>query len=82
MLRVNDVNHDLLVLICTNMPNELKPCLLDSISLIYPNLLKHTDSKAEGNTDAFFHAIHFDWYNRYTTGVSPIFISMRSSLIH
>jgi hypothetical protein len=72
MLRVNDIHHGLLALICTNMPHELKSILLDAISLIYPHLLKRVDSKAEGNTDSFYHAIHFDWYNRYTTGVGFI----------
>ena len=70
LLRINDVNQNLLSLICTNMPHHLKSNLLDIIFLIYPELLKRMESEAEGNSNTFYHAIHFDWYNRYTTGVS------------
>lgn len=72
ILRINDVSQDLLALVCTNMPDVLKSHLLDAVRLIYPSLIKHTESEAEGNTDSFFHALHFDWYNRYSTLVRVV----------
>ncbi len=72
ILRMNDTNHNLLTLLCSNMPIKFTHNLLDTIQLLYPDLLRYIDSGAMGNTDDFFHAIHFDWYNRYFTSVGPI----------
>jgi len=52
------------------MPDKFTSNPLDAILLIYPDLLRRVDSEAEGNSDGFFYAIHFDWYNRYMTSVS------------
>ncbi|KAF6748059.1 hypothetical protein DFP72DRAFT_1146906 [Ephemerocybe angulata] len=64
VVRINDKNNDLVVLLLANMPLELRTIALDSIRSIFPGAVKHQDSKTANNS---FPAFHFDMYNRYST---------------
>jgi hypothetical protein len=55
------------------MPNSLRSSLLNRYRSSLPGHLQHVDSaEDEGPTTTCGQAIHFDWYNRYSTLVSLI----------
>lgn len=55
------------------MPTPLRSTLLDRYHSSLPGHLRHVDTaQDEGPETSFAQAIHFDWYNRYSTLVSLI----------
>jgi hypothetical protein len=55
------------------MPDNLRSTLLDRYRASLPGHLQHTDTaNDEGPETSLSQAIHFDWYNRYSTLVSLI----------
>ena len=56
------------------MPSSLRSTLLDRFMASLPGHLRYVDTaNDEGPEKACGQAIHFDWYNRYSTLVSLIF---------
>ncbi len=53
------------------MPEELKKQILPLLMGIFPDQLKHTDSKSVGEQFSY-QSVHFTWYNRFAKGVSLI----------
>jgi len=67
-LRINDKNRDMLVLVCANMPANLRDTLLGKIDLVFPDEIKDLDTEAEGDKHSFI-ARHYTYWNRYATRV-------------
>lgn len=61
------------------MPEELKKQILPLLMGIFPDELKYTDSKSEGEKFTYKSA-HFTWYNRFAKGVSYILGISKNSL--
>lgn len=66
-LGVNDVNQESIGILAS-LPVHLKAHLLDKMELIFSNTIKDIDSAVEQKE---YTSLHFDWYNRYATRVSP-----------
>lgn len=58
-----------MVVICPSLPEDLRQNLLDRLESVFPQAIRNTDSKSQGS-DHSFEAIHFSWYNRYSTKVN------------
>ena len=70
-LLINDINDDILLLACPDLPQDLRDRLLVSLKVACPDYMKWTDSEEEGE----FLALHFCWWNRYSTSVCLFFFS-------
>jgi len=68
MLRINDKNHDLIALLCSTMPEEIRVNLMRDLKFIYENGVYFKNTQEEGERNDF-QAIHFSYYNRYSTRV-------------
>ncbi|KAF6752555.1 hypothetical protein DFP72DRAFT_904088 [Ephemerocybe angulata] len=64
-LRIDDKNGDWLLVAWTDMPDSIRGPVLDQMQLLFPDLIKDTDTKAEG-IDQQFESMHFSFYNRYS----------------
>ncbi|KAF8956392.1 hypothetical protein BDZ97DRAFT_1925585 [Flammula alnicola] len=67
-LRVNDINDNIILLVCPDLPQHLRDRLLASLKAACPNYMKWTDSEALKEFYRFL-ALHFAWWNRYTASV-------------
>ena len=65
----NDINDDILLLACPDLPQDLHDRLLVSLKVACPDYMKWTDSEEEGE----FLALHFCWWNHYSTSVCLFF---------
>lgn len=72
MVKVHDANGETIAFLGPQMPEELREHLFDHLECGYPGCLKETDTAKEGINNEFG-AIHYSWYNRYSTQVSHIF---------
>ncbi|KAF9521729.1 hypothetical protein CPB83DRAFT_185036 [Crepidotus variabilis] len=64
MVRLNDVNQNLLALIVATMPLDLRARLLDIVNLSFAQGLRFVDSKLEGFLN-IHHSVHLSRYNRF-----------------
>jgi hypothetical protein len=69
ILKIQDVNEDLLALIIANMPETLRRDLVDAIDSVFMGRFKKADTHGAGSTHVF-DSIHFSYYNRYSKRVS------------
>jgi hypothetical protein len=68
-----DLNSILLLTVHLNIPSPLRLTLLDRFRASLPGHLQDVDTaNDEGPEKSCGQAIHFDWYNRYSTLVSLI----------
>ncbi|PPQ79776.1 hypothetical protein CVT26_012365 [Gymnopilus dilepis] len=65
ILRINDRNDELMVLVLPHMPSYLRQDLMHTIEIIYRDVLREMDSEVAGLHHKF-PAIHFQWWNRYS----------------
>lgn len=70
MVEIKDKNGQTTAFLGPQMPEELRRNLMDNLQAMYPGELKTTDTAKEG-VGLGFGAIHYCWYNRYSTQVSP-----------
>ncbi|PPQ99501.1 hypothetical protein CVT26_008394 [Gymnopilus dilepis] len=63
ILRINDKEDELLALILPHAPDHIWKTALDNIELVYQDVLKEIDTKAEGIQN-HFPGFHFPWYGR------------------
>ncbi|KAF9455854.1 hypothetical protein BDZ94DRAFT_1327343 [Collybia nuda] len=49
------------------MPDHLKANLLDLLTLLFPDTIKDIDTAILG-INHVYETLHWDWYNRYSTG--------------
>jgi hypothetical protein len=70
------VKDDLLALIISNMPEDLRRTLLDNLDIVFPGAIKHADTSAEGFSNTFL-AVHMSWYNRFSEHVCSVFTLFR-----
>lgn len=71
ILRINDKDGGLTVMVIATMPEELRTAVFAAVRLIFEDILKHVDSRELRE----FLTIHLSYYNRYAKKVS--FISLR-----
>jgi hypothetical protein len=64
-LQINDINDDILLLACPDLPQDLRERLLVSLKVACPDYMKEADSEEVAD----FLALHFCWWNRYSTSV-------------
>lgn len=68
-----DTYNQFLLAVHLNMPSPIRSSILDRYQSSLPGHLQHVDSaKDEDCLESLGQAIHFDWYNRYSTLVSVI----------
>ena len=73
-----DIHGELLCAFHLNMPHHLRSTLLDRYRSSLPGHLKHVDTaNDEGPDKSAAEAVHFDWYNRYSTLVSLFYLFSR-----
>ncbi|KAF6745749.1 hypothetical protein DFP72DRAFT_856056 [Ephemerocybe angulata] len=60
-LRINDKNGDWLLVAWTDMPESIRRPVLDQMQLLFPDLIKDTDTKAEG-TRSILGLVDLIWY--------------------
>lgn len=71
-LRINAKNGEFATIVLPDLPSHLRLKLMVVLKLAFPDLIKYTDSEAQG--DQFFYpGLHFSWYNKYCLQVSKIF---------
>ena len=71
MLRINDKNLDLIALICSTMPEDIRRRLMRDLNIIYEQGIFNKDTQAEGERNDF-ESVHFSYYTRYSTRVHLI----------
>ena len=77
MLRVNDKHRDLLALLCSTMPHNIRSNLFRDLNMIYTHAIHDKDTQAEGAQNDF-ESIHFSYYNCYSRRVFMfIYVSCR-----
>ena len=73
VLTIRGVNDELVVCVCTSMPDAIKSTLTEKLTASFlEDPLKTVDTGASSHeTDEMvcFEAIHFSWYNRSSTKV-------------
>ena len=67
-MRINNKNRDMLVLVCPDMPANLRDTLLGKFDLVFPGKIKDLDTEAEGDNHSFI-ARHYTYWNCYATRV-------------
>lgn len=76
MLRLNDKNQNLVALLCSTMPEDIRINLMRDLNTIYKNGVYAKDTGVEGKKNDF-QSIHFSYYNRYSTRVFfPLFFTL------
>ena len=73
ILKIQDINEDLLALLVANMPDPLRRELIDAIDSIYKDCFTIIDTQKAGPRHTF-DSIHFSYYNRYSKRVSQFFL--------
>ena len=71
---MNDVFHDLIFMVATNMPDTLKSTLIPKLEMVYPNALKIVDTAEEGKENSF-PAVHYSFWFKYGRRVCFFFLS-------
>jgi len=67
------MNGDPLLLIIPDLPQNLRERLLVSLKAACPGYMEWTDSEFKKNSFEFL-ALHFCWWNRYSTSVRLMFL--------
>lgn len=68
MLRINDKNRNLVALLCSTMPQDIRVNLMRDLNTIYTDAIRAKDTRAQGEMNDF-ESIHFSYYNRYSRRV-------------
>jgi len=61
---MNDVHHDLSLMVATNMPKALKSTLLPKLEMVYPKALKTVATVQEGRLNSF-PSVHYSFWFKY-----------------
>ena len=70
-----DYNGKFLLTLQLNMPSSLRSTLIPRFQASFPGHLEVADTAANEKVDVSVgEAIHFSWYNRYSTSVSLIYL--------
>jgi hypothetical protein len=78
-----DTHNQFLLAVHLNMPSPTRSSILDCYRSSLPGHLQHVDSaKDEDCLESLGQAIHFDWYNRYSTLVSVIILAFLNATIY
>jgi hypothetical protein len=61
-LRINATDGKFVTIVLPDLPSHLRLKLMAVLKLAFPDFIKHTNSKAQG--DKFVYpSLHFSWYN-------------------
>lgn len=71
-LRINNKNGNIIMVAFPDLPEEKRSRLLLLLKATFPNLVKFTNSAAEGSEHKFT-AAHFTYWNKYATYVCDFF---------
>jgi hypothetical protein len=67
-LRINAKDGELATILLPDLPPHLRLKLMIVLKLVFPDLIKPTDSKELGEKFAY-PGLHFSWYNKYCVQV-------------
>ncbi len=61
---MNAKNGDLGAIVIPDMPIHLHSSLMNMLKLSFPDYVKETNSRSQGETFSYS-TLHFSWYNKY-----------------
>lgn len=71
-LRINAKGGELATILLPYLPSHLRSKLMVALKLVFPDLIKYTDSK-ELEEKFTYPGLHFSWYNKYCLQVRILF---------